>query len=358
MKVLHIIPDLEYGNAARQLGWLAPILEQSAIQSRVCVLSGHGPLAQSLAQLPVDYLDWNRWVDPKPFGRLRRVLSSFKPDIIHCWRQESIRALAVIRFRSKDPVIVSLFSGDAWSSGGYVDQWLLRQVDRIAVQWCAEVEHWKSLGMPPEKLVWIPPGVGSFQVPDESQGSDVDYHLPPKARVILCVGPLEPSKGIKDAVWAFHILGFLFPDLHLVLVGRGPEGDRLSRLAGTLFPERVVSSPSSANYGRILARADVVWVPSLQPRGFNVALEAMAAGKPVVASRLPGLAEIVQDGETGFLIQPGDKVSLARQTRCLLDNADRARQMGEAGRRRVQERFSLDSLAQAYVSVYQSLISP
>jgi len=169
---------------------------------------------------------------------------------------------------------------------------------------------------------------------------------------------LEPGKGIKDAVWAFHILGFLYPDLHLVLVGHGPEGDRLSRLAGTLFPERIVSLASRAEYGKILARVDVVWVPSLQPRGFNVALEAMAAGKPVVASRLPGLTEIVQGEETGFLIHPGDKVSLARQTRRLLDDPDRRRQMGEAGRRRALDQFSLNSLAQAYMKVYQSLISP
>ena len=248
MKVLHIIPDLEYGNAARQLGWLAPILEQSAIQCRVCVLSGHGPLASSLAQLPVDYLDWNRWLDPKPFWHLRHILSSFKPDIIHCWRRESLRAFAVARFRGKDPVIVSLFSGDASSSGGWstVDQWLLRRADRLVLQWPGEMEHWRSWGIAPGKLVPISPGVGSSHVSDASEESEVDSHLPRNCRTVLCVGPLESGKGIKDAVWAFHILGFLYPDLHLVLVGHGPEGDRLSRLAGTLFPERIVSLASRA----------------------------------------------------------------------------------------------------------------
>src|SRR5713101_4170303 len=180
MKVLHIIPGLEYGNAARQLSWLAPILEQFAIQCRVCVLSGHGPLAQSLAQLPVDYLDWNRWLDPKPFWHLRHILSSFKPDIIHCWRRESLRALAVARFRGKDPVIVSLFSGDASASGGWstVDQWLLHHADRLVLQWPGEMEHWRSLGIAPGKLVQISPGVGSSHVSHASEESEVDSHLP------------------------------------------------------------------------------------------------------------------------------------------------------------------------------------
>jgi len=358
MKVLYIIPDLEYGNAARQLTWLAPALNESGIQCRVCVLSGHGPLSRSLAQLPVNYLDWSRSVDLIPFWHLRRILSSFQPDIVHCWRRESLRALAAVRFRSKVSVIVSLFSGDALSGGAWckVDSWLLRRADRLVVQWSAELERWRSLGIPSEKLLRISPGVKVPEASNAFEESQADSYLPPNSRTILCVGPLEPSKGIKDAVWAFHIVGFLYTDLHLVLVGDGPERERLSRLAGSLFPERIISLPSQEESGRTLARADIVWVPSVKPRGFNVALEAMAAGKPVVASRLPGLMDIVQDGETGVLINAGDQVSLARQTRKLLDDPDRRRQMGEAGRYRVQEHFSLSSLARAYTKVYQAVI--
>jgi glycosyltransferase involved in cell wall biosynthesis len=358
MKVLHIITDLEYGNAARQLSWLTPALNESGIQCRVCVLSGRGPFACSLGQSPVDYLDWNRGLDLKPFWHLRRILSSFEPDIVHCWKRESLRVLTVARFRSKVPVIVSLFSGDALSGGAWskVDSWLLRRADRLVVQWSAELERWRSLGIPSEKLIQISPGVKVSETSNASEESQADSYLPLNSRMILCVGPLEPSKGIKDAVWAFHIVGFLYTDLHLVLVGDGPERERLSRLAGSLFPERIISLPSQEENGRTFGRADVVWVPSVRPRGFNVALEAMAAGKPVVASRLPGLSEIIQDGETGVLIDAGDQVSLARQTRKLLDDPDRRRQMGEAGRRRVQEHFSLNSLAQAYAKVYEAEI--
>jgi glycosyltransferase involved in cell wall biosynthesis len=240
--------------------------------------------------------------------------------------------------------------------GTVLDRWMLRRMDRLVVQWSEQMEAWKSWGMPQEKLIQIVPGVGLPLVPEPSQESAVDSRLPPNARVILCVGPLEASKGVKDAVWVFHILGFLFPDLYLVLVGGGPEQERLGRLAAGLFPERMIAVGSMADYGKILARAEVVWVPSLKPRGFNVALEAMAAGKPVVASRLTGLTEIVEDAETGFLVQPGDKVTMAKKTRLILDDGNRRQQMGEAGRRRAQERFSVDSLAQAYVKLYQSLV--
>jgi glycosyltransferase involved in cell wall biosynthesis len=358
MKVLHLIPDLEYGSAARQLSWLAPIQQQSGLDCRVCVLSGTGPLGKSFANVPLDHLGWNRWVDLKPLWRLRQRLATYRPDVIHCWRLESVRALALVHSPSKNPVIASLCSWPSLNNGlwAIMDHRLLRRVDRVVVQWPGQMEHLSSLGMPQNKLIQIFPGVGGTCSAGAEQGSFDDPRLPENARVVLCLGPLEASKGIKDAVWAFHILGFLFPDLYLVLVGEGPEQERLDRLAAGLFPERMIALGSLPDYGKILARAELVWVPSLKPRGFNVALEAMAAGKPVVASRLPGLTEIVQDGETGLLFPTGDKVSLAKKTRLILDDPSRRRQMGEAGRRRAQERFSVGSLAQAYMKLCQSLI--
>jgi glycosyltransferase involved in cell wall biosynthesis len=97
----------------------------------------------------------------------------------------------------------------------------------------------------------------------------------------------------------------------------------------------------------------VVWVPSLAESGFNVALEAMALGRAVVASRLPGLAEIIGDGKSGLLANPGNKVDLARQTRLLLDEAGRRRQLGDAARRRVAEHFSSAALVRRYSELYQ-----
>src|SRR5437588_7347791 len=117
MKVLHLIPDLDYGNAARQLGWLAPALKDFDIQSHIGVLSGAGPLASSLASLPVAYLDWNRWVDLRPLWRLHRLISDVRPDVIHCWRAETIRALALVNYQSKIPIVVSSFSWPSTLSG-------------------------------------------------------------------------------------------------------------------------------------------------------------------------------------------------------------------------------------------------
>jgi glycosyltransferase involved in cell wall biosynthesis len=84
----------------------------------------------------------------------------------------------------------------------------------------------------------------------------------------------------------------------------------------------------------------------------------MAAGKPVVASRVAGLMDIVSDLETGILVAPGDKVGLARQTRLLLDDPKRGQLLGEAGRHRAAKFFSVQSMTHAYISLYESVSKP
>jgi glycosyltransferase involved in cell wall biosynthesis len=79
----------------------------------------------------------------------------------------------------------------------------------------------------------------------------------------------------------------------------------------------------------------------------------MAAGRPVVASRLPGLAEVIDNGRTGYLVTPGDKAELCRQTRILLDHADFRREMGQAGKLHVAERFPRSRMIEAIAKVYE-----
>src|SRR5581483_1337666 len=100
----------------------------------------------------------------------------------------------------------------------------------------------------------------------------------------------------------------------------------------------------------LLARADVVWVPSLAECGRQVALEAQAAGRPVIASRLPGLAAVVADGKTGLLAPPNDPPTWAALTRRLFDDPELARRLGDAGRAAVSG-FTPERAAAAYAVV-------
>src|SRR5262249_39688074 len=101
--------------------------------------------------------------------------------------------------------------------------------------------------------------------------------------------------------------------------------------------------------------AEVVWVPDRIDGGVITALEGMAAERPIIASRLPSLAQVVQEGESGFLVPPGDKPALARQTRILLDERNRAEQMGQRGRLRVAEHFAVAAMVERFGALYENV---
>jgi glycosyltransferase involved in cell wall biosynthesis len=172
--------------------------------------------------------------------------------------------------------------------------------------------------------------------------------------LLLGIGPIEPRKGFRDAVWALDILHYLYDDLRLVLAGDGSDRPRLEEFARAIeVDKRVVMLGRRPDLAPWLHRAELVWIPSRTGGGVCAALEAMAAGRPVIATRLPDLAEIVADGVAGCLVPPGDKTELARQTRFLLNDSDRRIAYGEAGRRRAAEHFSVEALVGRCAKLYE-----
>ncbi len=145
-------------------------------------------------------------------------------------------------------------------------------------------------------------------------------------------------------------LHYLYPDLDLLLIGARPFS---RELAGLAHVERIHHIGRCSEVTPYLNRAEVVWVPG-RAGGVNAALEAMAAGKPVVAGRSPQMAEVIEDGVTGCLFKPGDMAELARYTRRLLDDPAQRRAMGEAGRQRIAGRFTLEQLLSQYIALFDA----
>jgi glycosyltransferase involved in cell wall biosynthesis len=178
--------------------------------------------------------------------------------------------------------------------------------------------------------------------------------VPEGKRFILCVGRLERNKGFHDAIWAFDILRHVHPDLHLVIVGAGPDRERLERFREYAeMRERVWLPGEVSSVSALMRQAEVVWSPGRVDTGRQVVLEAMAAGKPVVASRFPGLAELITDGETGMLVPAEDQPMLARATHQLLNDPDLRARMGESARRRVREQHRPEVLAECCALMYK-----
>ena len=169
---------------------------------------------------------------------------------------------------------------------------------------------------------------------------------------------LEPVKGVAEFVRAAGIMSSLAgPNYTFVLSGTGSQAAEIDELRESLALHDQLTMldyvPSAAAY---LAACDIVVVPSLS-EGFGiVAAEAMALGKPVIATRVGGLPEVVKDDVTGLLVEPGKPEALAAAMRDLAADAGRANAMGEAGKRRVAERFTSERMTSEYLSLYAELL--
>jgi glycosyltransferase involved in cell wall biosynthesis len=354
-KVLLIIPSLEYSGAGKQLTLLARGLPRERVEPRVCVLGRDGPYGEELRQagVPLDILGWQRRLDLTAAWRLRQLVRSWKPDVVHVWQSQTLRLLSFLVGRAiLRRCVVSAPLAAAGGQEAWLDRWLLRQAARVVASGAAEAERCRQNGLAPDRIAQVPFGVELHKA--EGKGAPDPLPVPiTGSRFLLGVGPIAFHKGFQDAIWAFDILKFLYDDLQLLLVGEGPDRGRLEAFSRNIrIPGRIHFLGPRHDLNWLMAHCEAVWVPSHVDAGRNVALEAMAAGRPVVASRLPGLAEIVVDGQTGFLVPPGDKPALARQTRSLTDNAGLRDQMGAAGRQRVREHFAVERMVAGLVQLY------
>jgi glycosyltransferase involved in cell wall biosynthesis len=339
--VLHLIDRLDAAGPARQLVLLATAQHRAGQSVQVCTLGNSTPWVETLraAGVAVTTLD-RRWAfDVFPFLVLARRLRREPADVVHTWGPLALQAVALFRPRS-----TRLLASAALPLLGHppaLDAWMLRRVDGVLAFGAAETARYSQIGVARERLLEVRPAVVSAPPTEPAQ-------LPGAGRVILTVGPIERHKGFHDAIWALDILHYLYEDLHLVIAGTGTDRGRLEAFCRSVgVTRRVHFLGPVADLGPWFQRADLVWVPGFAG-GVNAALEGQAAGRPVIAGKTLALAEVVVDGETGALFPPGDKPALARQTRFLLDDPERARKLGEAGRQRVEALFTPDQVLQAW----------
>lgn len=176
---------------------------------------------------------------------------------------------------------------------------------------------------------------------------------------VAFAGRLVQEKGAEVLVRAFTNVLKELPDARLLLAGEGPERNRLKELIATLKLSQnvfMLGHLSPSELERQFSTAWVQAVPSLWEEPFGiVAAESMMRGTAVVASHSGGLTEIVQDRQTGILVEPGDEVVLAEALVLLLRNRDLAEQMGRAGREVALTRFSETTFVDKFIRLYEKL---
>jgi len=266
------------------------------------------------------------------------------------------------------PVIVASIrdTGDLWTP---MQRRVQKVICRLADQILVNAETIRQLliatGYPQEKVTVIPNGIDFSRFARNGNDGRLrhEFDLPPHAPLVAVLSRLHPWKGIEYFLEAAMIVSRRFPEVRFLIVGEGqvvdsPYKRELEGYAVRLgLGERVVFAGFRLDVPEILAEVAVSVLPSLSEGLSNVLLESMAAGAPVVATRVGGNPEVVEDGETGLLVPPRDPAALAQAICRLLDSPELASRFGQAGRERVIKRFSLERMVQATESLYLDLLN-
>jgi glycosyltransferase involved in cell wall biosynthesis len=233
----------------------------------------------------------------------------------------------------------------------FVERALARRASKvIAITEALARFQVERVGLPAGKVEVILYGQDKLPAP---WGSNPPADVQADARVLLAVCRLEPQKGLDVAVRALPKIRARHPKAELVVLGEGAQRAELERLASELqVPVHLLGRvPDVAAW---LSRADLLVHPA-RWEGFGLALlEAMLAAKPIVATNVSSIPEIVADGETGLLVAPDDPSALAAAVISLLDDPG---SYGEQGRRRAESEFSVARMTERTVAVYEAALA-
>lgn len=361
--VFFLASDLGPTGPARQLGLLAAGLCRNRFEAKVGVVGpANSPVAADLcrAGIPVYPLPVRHLIDVRGIRKLRQTVTAANPAVIHAWGPQACRATRLFKptVGGGGPQLV--VSAATRSEGGFYD-WLtarrLRCADRVIPSSWADGERYRRLGVAADRLTRISPAAPPAPPPPPRETFLLELGLPSTARLVMAADRLESSAGLQAAVWAFDMLRYDFPDLYLLIFGSGPDRAGIEAFGRALaFDDFRIRFPGCRpDLPALLGLAEVVWVTRARG-GVTLALEAMAASRPVIGWKTPDLSEVVEDGVTGFLVDPKERPLVSARTHRLLCDPDLGNALGAAGRARVAEGFGVDRMIERFSRVYEDLV--
>ena len=359
MRILHVDPEHGLGGGETQVLGLVRHLAARGLDQTV-VAHPRGALGEAVAALGVraEPLRIRNHFDLVAGRRLAGLLARDCYDIVH-FHTARAHAMSAFLGRARQARRVVTRRMDYPLRGGWYVRWLYnRTVDAVV----AISEGVRAVlvagGVEAARIHVIPSGVEAegFATSDAVRAAErARRGLAADEFVVAVIAALEERKGhavLLDAVAA------LAADLRLRVLCAG-TGSRAAALAARRdalgLGARVAFLGQVRDVAGLLAASDVVVMPSLQEGLGVAALEAMAAGRPLIASRVGGLPEVVGDEVGGLLVEPGDAPALAAALRRLATDPAAAQALGTAGQARVRARFSMEAMAGATLALYRRL---
>jgi glycosyltransferase involved in cell wall biosynthesis len=315
----------------------------SHLQASVAAFQGAGIM---VLPLPLGKILW----PPQAVMALFRLIRKEGFDVVHIHSQEAgLPARIIARLAGARRIIYTPQTIDIRRAGWH---WLYILTERALAHLTDTVISVNEFdrrrlirwGLAPHKVVTIPNGIDpdAFARPPNIESLRRELGVQKGQKLVMQVGGLRAQKApLAFVEGARHVVRER-PNARFVLIGDGPLREAVRTRVLECGLEQYVQLPGWRQDARTLMwAADVVTLTSLWEGSPHTLLEAMACARPVVATSVNGCPEIVLDGVTGFLVPPGDPLAWAGRVIALLDDPAKAGAMGERGRKRVEEQFSL-----------------
>jgi glycosyltransferase involved in cell wall biosynthesis len=292
-------------------------------------------------------------------GRLQRVLGAERPQLVHLHSRRGADVLgAIAARRARVPVVLSRRVDNP--EHPLIARFKYRLYDRVVTISRGIYDVLRAEGVPHAKMSVALDAVDAarFQGACDRAWFEREFDLAPGARVIGMVAQFIERKGHRYLLQAAPDVLAEFPDARFLLFGKGPLHDQVrAQIQARGLADKIALPGFRSDLERVLPCLTALAHPA-EMEGLGVSLlQASAAGVPIVASAVGGIPEAVADGDTGYLIPPRDAAALAQALKRLLRDPAQASRMGQAGRMRVQTRFSIDAMVEANLSAYRAALA-
>jgi glycosyltransferase involved in cell wall biosynthesis len=364
MKILHINTERTWRGGEQQTLYLLRSLIERGIGCHL-VSQAESPMAQKALEAGVEVfpIAMHGEADLPASLRIRKLITTYNYDIVH---SHTSHAHSLAYFASVGCKVCRLVTRR-------VDFSIFRHrfLRLSGLKYRFMADHYIAISHK-IKEVMVNDGIAAERISVVHSGIDLqrfsgisgdhllsEFKLKPDERVVINVAHLAGHKGQKFLVRAIpHVLA-VFPKVRFFIIGRGELMSELQTLATSLRINRALTFTGFRNdVGAFYNIADLFVMSSVEEGLGTAVLDALACGKPVVATAAGGLPEIIDDGKTGRLVAPADPAALAEGIVELLSRKELADAMAAAGRARVQRLFSIDTMADKNLEVYQAIVAP
>lgn len=363
-RIAFAITELDPGGAERMLTELVIRLDRSEWEPHVYCLGPEGHFATMLRehQIPVTCFDGRGLASaPRILWQWTRELRRFRPETLYAWL---FHASLLGRIAGRLARVPHILSGirvaerrNKWH--GWLDRWSNFLVEKnVCVSRGVATFMEQSVGLDPRKTVVIPNAVVAARFQNVARADLAQFGIPAGSRVLITIGRLERQKGVDMLLAAAPEVIRRLGDVHFLIVGDGPDRANLEHQArAASLADRVHFLGQRSDVPELLAAATALVLPSRWEGMPNVVLEAMAAGKPIVASDVEGTVDLIEPGRNGWLVPPEQPQALAEAIIRLLNDSESIARIGATSQAIVVERFKIEDFIASHEQLFREIVS-